>query len=139
MVLKPFGSEYFKGARLCLRWFPNCVRAKRSGWNCYGLVDKVALEHINFPNSQVVVRTGDTAEAEDLEKVSVKDARTVLVVSPADHTREAAVARTLHVLSTMRSMKWTRDGTCVVEDQLPPQSSSVPRDMLRDFKGVGTG
>ena len=49
----------------------------------------------------------------------MKDARTVLVVSPADHTREAAVARTRHVLLTMRSIKWPRDGTCVVEDQLP--------------------
>ena len=40
-------------------------------------------KHINFSNSHVVVRTGDTAKAEVLEKVSVKDARTVLVVSPA--------------------------------------------------------
>ena len=28
MVLKPFGSECFKGARLCLHWFPICARAK---------------------------------------------------------------------------------------------------------------
>ena len=59
-------------------------------------------EHINFSNSHVVVRTGDTAKAEDFETLSAKDARTVLVVSPADHTRDAAVARTLHVLLTMR-------------------------------------
>ena len=70
-------------------------------------------------NSYVVVRTGDTAKAEDLVKVSVKDARTVLVVSPADHTREAAVAGTRHVLLNTRSLKWPRDGTCVVKDQLP--------------------
>ena len=82
-------------------------------------VEDVLREHINFSNSHVVVRTGDTAKAEDLEKVSVRDARTVLVMSPADHTREAAVARTRHVLLTMRSMKWSRYGTCVEEDQLP--------------------
>ena len=93
MVLKLFASECFKGARLCLRWFPNCARAKRSGWNCCGLVDRVALdyedvlrEQINFSNSHVVVRIGDTAKAEALEKVAVKDARTVLVVSPAAKT-----------------------------------------------------
>ena len=50
-------------------------------------VEDVLRVHINFSNSHVVVRTGDTAKAEDLEKLSVKDARTVLVVSLADHTR----------------------------------------------------
>ena len=82
------------------------------------LVVNVLREYIHFSISHVVVRTGDTAKAEVLEKVSVKDARAVLVMSPADHTREAAVARTRHVLLTMRSMKWPRYGTCVVEDKL---------------------
>ena len=89
-------------------------------------MEDVLREHINFSNFHVVVRTGDTAKPEDLEKVSVKDARTVLVVSPADHTREAAVARTRHVLLTMRSMSGQ-------------ETERVSRDMLREFKGVGTG
>ena len=67
-------------------------------------------EYFNFSNSHVVVRTVDTAKAEDLEKTSVKDARTVLVMSPA-----AAVARARHVLLAMHGLKWPRYGTCVVE------------------------
>ena len=81
-------------------------------------MEVVLREHINLSNFLVVVRTGDTVKADDLEKVSVKDVRTVLVMSPADHTREAAVARTRHVLLTMRSMEWSRYGTCVVGYQL---------------------
>ena len=42
----------------------------------------------------------------------------------------------------MRSMKWPRDGACVVEDQLPPPPPASPfvsRDLLRDFKSDGMG
>ena len=78
---------------MCLRWFPNYVRAKEVVGTVVVLlavllqidVEVVLREYFNFSNSHVVVRTGDTARAEDLEKISVKDARTVLVMSPADH------------------------------------------------------
>ena len=69
-------------------------------------VENVLREHINFSNSHVVVRTGDTAKAEDLEKVSVKDARTVLVVSPADHTRRLVTDEEGEAQRSMRHFAW---------------------------------
>ena len=81
-------------------------------------MEDVLREHINFSISHVVIRTGDTVKAEVLEKVFVKDARTMLVMSPAGKRGRLQLRAFSTWCLTMRSMKWPRDGTCVVEDLL---------------------
>jgi len=74
---------------------------------------------INLRNSVVVVRCGDSNRQEDLAKVNVEHASTVIILSKPDVSREDADARTSRVLLTMRTMRWPRQGACIVECQLP--------------------
>jgi len=65
------------------------------------------------------VRCGDSSRQEDLAKVNIEHASTVIVLAKPNASREDADARTSTVLLAMRTMGWPRDGACIVECQLP--------------------
>merc|ERR550532_2929518 len=83
-------------------------------------VEEALAEYdINMRNSIVAVRCGDGSRQEDLAKVNVEHASTVIVLSKPNVSREDADARTSTVLLAMRTMGWPKEGACIVECQLP--------------------
>ncbi|CAE8602871.1 unnamed protein product, partial [Polarella glacialis] len=104
-----------------------CLGAESRGGNVIAIltpmpkpdIEELLREsEIDFLNSTICVRSGLANRVEDLTKVAIESAQSVIVLSDAKLSRECADSKTLNTLLTLQNQKWPReDCNLIVECQ----------------------